>query len=160
MTANRPSAWEGSWRNRLRDRLRSFGCATVSELLEQHPGVPYLEIARRLGEDVAPVQLEWTQMEEARRSNAIRQAAMDSLARDIRGHLSDGWKASSSDDSQTVLAIVWWMIRLEQADSGTRPKAEAVWEALKGSCPPVGWKPTGCTDKILLGAFDKAWPPN
>ncbi len=87
------AAWQGNWKKRLLDRLQSQGFATLTDYLRQKPAVPYLEIADILGkEDVAALHVEWLHFEEAVKHDKFRDAAIDSLIRQISSHLPDGWK--------------------------------------------------------------------
>ena len=155
------AAWQGNWKKRLLDRLQTQGFATLTDYLRQNPTISYLEIADLFGkEDVAAFHVEWLHFEEAVKQAKFRDAAIDSLIREIAHHLPNGWKEEVRGDFDT--ASVWgdWIVRLENYASNVRPIASSVWSDLLESEPPVGWKPQGPEDKRITQAFDKNWPPN
>jgi len=151
-------AWGGDWRAKFAARLHSLDSSSATELLSRHPGKPYTEVAAELGDDVAALQLEWAQFEEALRQNNLRFVAMDSLARDLRDMLPNGWKEVAKGDFDTSRVFGSWSTRLTMARSELEPQVIAVWSALKDSSPPPGWKATGPNDPIILAAFNKGWP--
>src|SRR5262249_59355309 len=83
--------WAGDWRARLLARLHAQGLDTVAAFLARHPGEPYVRVARRLGDDVAAMQLMLLQFEEAEDADRLRRAAMDGLARELADCLRRGW---------------------------------------------------------------------
>src|SRR2546430_17226787 len=91
---NSMNPWHGDWRARVRRTIHEVGCETLAEYLAKHPAEPFISVARRLGEDVAAIQLEHMQLDEARQQGQLRFAAMDSLARQIRRFLPNGWGIS------------------------------------------------------------------
>ena len=149
--------WDDNWEHRLASRIAAAGCGTMTEFLAKCPAEPYLAVADRLGVDLAAFQIEWMHFGEAKESHQLRTAAMDSLARDICSHLPDGWRHGAKGDFDTACARADWIVRLEQAESDLKRKAVAVWNALEESNPPVGWKPTGSDDPLIITAFGKGW---
>jgi hypothetical protein len=153
------AAWQGNWKKRLLDRLQTQGFTTLTDYLRQKPAVPYLEIADLLGkEDVAAFHVEWLHFEEAIQHGKLREAAIDSLIREIAHHLPNGWKEEAKGDFNT--ASVWgdWIVRLENYANNIKPIASAVWTQLSDSRPPAGWKPQNLDDQRIIRAFEKAWP--
>jgi hypothetical protein len=151
-------AWVHDWKDKLATRVAAEGFNTMSELLAKCPGEPYLTIADRLGDDVAAAQIEWMHFKEAIKCGQLRAAAMDSLARDIRSHLPAGWQQAAKGHFHTAGARADWIVRIEQADANVRSKAIAVWISLEKSNPPVGWKPSGPEDALIVAAFHSGWP--
>jgi len=150
--------WCPDWRARLKARLESLGSHTMTEFLGRVPSEPYLKVAQMLGEDVAALQLEWMQFEEAREQNTIRYVAMDSLARELKYHLPTGWRYGAKGDFDTASVYADWIVRLEQYDRNLKAIGKAVWQALEERTPPVGWSPSGPEDRLLVAAFAKGWP--
>jgi hypothetical protein len=146
------------WRRKIETRLRALGCATVTAFLAKFPAEPYIRLAERLGDDIAALQLEWIQFGEATDAKAIRYAAIDSLTRELRYHLPDGWRQSANGDFQTASAYADWIVRVEQKKEELRPRALAVWKSLEELRPPVGWLPKGPDDSFIMAAFSKGWP--
>src|SRR6185369_6431862 len=97
------SAWIGNWRERIKARLSAHGYENMTNFLIDRPAVSYIEIADLLGkEDVAAFQVEWLHYEEAVTARTLRQAAMDSIVRDIAHNLPCGWKDDPRGDFHTA----------------------------------------------------------
>lgn len=142
----------------------------------------------RIGwEPMAAVQVSRLQIQEVRNAAQFRRAAMDSLARELRAHLPNGWGRPTYVDPATVSADLWkhlsahqpqgseqesqdriefqlagaysfWVTLLSSHDPKCKPRADAVWEAIKRSNPPIGWKPSGPDDAYIVAAFTRGWP--
>jgi hypothetical protein len=126
--------------------------------MARFPGQPYTVLAERLGGDVAALQLEWMQYEEAEAKGSLRDAAMDSLARDLHAYLPNGWRNGAKEDFDTSSAFAVWATRLEQRSANVKAYANAVWDALEALSPPAGWSPTGPDDPLVKQAFLLGWP--
>jgi hypothetical protein len=138
-----------------------LGHESVGNYLASHPAEPYFKVARRLGNDVAAVQLARMQFEEAVGIDGIRRAAMDGFCREIAENLKRGWGVGRHVDFRTAGVYAGWMALLEfRADAPhLRPKGDAIWSSLKEINPPQGWLPNGPNDPIIVAAFAKGWPP-
>jgi hypothetical protein len=163
--ANNPSdadrgerVWGGDWQAKLRSRLRSLGFEKIQDFLAQFPSEPYLKLVKRLGEDVAPLQLIWEQFREAQQQGRIRAAAKDCLAREITGQLRHGWGKGVRVDFQTAGAYANWVTELTRFQPDVRPMADAVWRTLNELKPPPGWLPVGPDDPHIAAAFAAGWP--
>jgi hypothetical protein len=153
------AAWQGDWNNRILDRLRAQHFSTLLEYLRQKPALPYLEVADILGiDDVAAIHVEWLHFEEAIKHSQFREAAIDSLVREISHHLPGGWKEETKGDFDTASVWADWIVRLESYSNNIKPIASAVWRELLDSKPPAGWKPLAAEDQRITLAFDLAWP--
>jgi hypothetical protein len=150
--------WGDGWRARFLERLRTLGCDSASEYLARNPAKPYIQAAEEMGGHIAALQLEWAQFEEASIRNDFRSVAMDSLARDLCRHLPGGWRGQAKGHFDTAHAYGAWASRLKVELPELGSKIEAVWNALEGAAPPVGWKPSGPSDPIIVLAFDRGWP--
>lgn len=157
------------WQGRLRARLREMGYATMEAWLADNPGLTYIELAERLGNEVAvPAGIVRIQFEEAKARGRLREAAMDSLPREIKDRLPSGWQKMSEYEASvsadqieriiflTASAFGFWAPHLDSV--ANKHPALAVWKALEQSYPPVGWKPSGPTDPLIVAAFEKGWP--
>lgn len=154
-------AWQGNWKTRILNRLEGRGVNTLTEYLNQKPTLSYIEIANDLGkDDVAAFHVEWLHFEEAIKNDRFRDAAIDSLLRDIFHHLPNGWKRDAAGEFDTAGVWADWVVRLENYSNNIKPIALAVWGELLKSHPPAGWKPHGLEDRRIIHAFDVAWPPN
>ena len=152
------NVWDGDWRSRVMARIRSAGCDSVTEFLSKSPAAPYVKAAAMLGEDVAALQLESLQFEEAMDQSAIRWAAMDSLVRELAYHLPQGWRSGAKGDFSTAGAYADWIVRIEQKQPDLRSKAKAVWDTLESLQPPVEWLPASTQDPFIVKAFSEKWP--
>jgi|SRR5579884_1630600 len=156
--------WEGNWRGRLLSRLSSLGFHSVHAFLQAFPRETYVQLAGRVGDDIAPIQVECVQFDEAALAGSIRQAARDSLTRDLLYQLKRGWEGGVKGNFATSAAYVDWLGRLEGSSRNQQPnrdfrrKGEIVWAALEQLQPPLGWLPIGIDDPYIAAAFAKGWP--
>lgn len=154
--------WGDDWRVKIRGRVRSLGCETIGDFLSRYPSEHYYKVARRLGSDVAAVQLAQMQFEEVADPSEFRQAAMDGIAREIVGHLKRGWGIGKHADFNTAGAYTGWMALLQfRANAPDQlPRGDAVWSEIRAIKPPQGWLPSGPDDPIIKAAFARAWSPD
>ena len=151
--------WQRDWPNALREAVHSLGFSSLTDALAAMPGRPYGEVANRLG-NVAPIQVIAIQFREARQSGRVRDAAKDSLCRNLVERLPNGWRVGEKSDWQSVLALSSWSSEIKV--TGECPELEstlfAVSSALRATPPPTGWIPLGPHDRIIESAFDLHWP--
>lgn len=152
--------WLGDWHAKIRGRLHSQGCETVSDFAKLHPLLSHVKLARLLGPDIAAVQVAMMQFEEAKATDSLRKTAKDALCRSLLEHIKHGWKKSIHASRMTGRAYAEWLVMLEFRALAPEllPTGQAVWDALIASNPPIGWLPSGPDDPIITAAFDKAWP--
>ena len=161
---NARRTWESDWRARVVARVRSYGYKSISDFLSRFPGEPYVDVVKRLGEDVAAIQLEFVQFDETKQQGTVRDAAIDSLLRDLSWHLKAGWEGGVRGNFKTSGAYVDWLRRLDGSSRNLPPnrilseQGQMVWNALEELRPPLGWLPTGLTDPFIQAAFARAWP--
>jgi hypothetical protein len=86
-----------------------MGFQNVTAFLSRYPGEPYTTVAKRLGEDVAALQVKWMQNSDAKDNQAIRRLAMDALARELNYKLPFGWRHGARGDSDTSSAFAFWV---------------------------------------------------
>jgi hypothetical protein len=154
------AAWHGNWKSRILARLRTQGYARLTDYLRQQTAVPSIDVAELLGkDDVAALQVEWLAFEEAVEHGEFREAAIDSLLREIAYHLPGGWKKEAKGDFETAGVWAGWITRLEEYSPTVSPLARAVWNKLLAAQPPAGWKPQSAEDGLIVRAFNEAWPP-
>jgi hypothetical protein len=164
MNENRDSAdagqrvWGGNWQAKLRSKLHSLGCENIHDFLVRYPAESYLKLAKRLGEDIAALQLIWMQFDEAVRDKQFREAAKDCLTREVTAHLKRGWGKGVRIDFHTAGVYADWIGELTRVEPQARPLADAVWKALKELQPPEGWLPASPDDPLIVSAFDEGWP--
>jgi hypothetical protein len=152
--------WSGNWPQRLQRALRDAGFESASEFLRQFPGESYLTVVNRIAPWVAAAQLINMQMQEARASGTLRQAAMDGCARNLNDRLPDGWMEGGEVESllASALAGVSASITVDAESPESARRLEGVYKAIKSLSPPVGWHPSGPNDPIICNAFAQGWP--
>jgi hypothetical protein len=157
-------AWEGDWRERVCMRVAALGFNGIDQFMNAFPAEPYIALVNRLGDDVAPIQLECVQFDDAEKRSDLRIAAIDSLVRDLRRYLDKGWEGGARGNFATVQAQVAWLRRLDGSSRNRSPNAdmhrlgESIWNALEQMQPPIGWLPAGLEDDYIRSAFNEAWP--
>lgn len=157
-----PTAWEGNWVERIAERVRAKGFASLLDFSEARPTATFLELADELGEeDVAAVQLEWLLKEEALAKKRFGRFARASLVRSIYEQLPQGWGVGEKVDFRRAGVYADWRgtIGPEYNDATDR-----VFDALEAANPPLGWLPAGADDPIIdkacrEGEFDNAPEP-
>ena len=149
------AAWEGDWRQRIANRLKDLAYDGVLAFVASFPDEPWFVLVRRLGDDLAAVQLETAAVDEARKTGRLREFARDALVRGLRTSLNHGWLNSPHAEHRAVGAFVAWSIMLGE---DLKPLAEGCWNALTDLKPPQGWLPEMKEDKLIEAAFDKGWP--
>jgi hypothetical protein len=150
--------WVGDWRTKVRSRVHSVGSETIGEYLARYPAEPYHKVARRLGEDIAAMQLVFMQFEEAQESAAIREAARDCLARELADKLKRGWGHKVHLDFNRANAFSSWLVHVKEFAPQYEKNCHAVWDALAKLPPGDTWVPTGPADSTLASAFEAGWP--
>ncbi len=152
-------AWRGEWLERLRDLLRVKGFESLTAFARTMPLATLDELVAALGEgDVAPIQLQWRLVEEARISNALRECALELLVRFLR-EAKQGWPSELSWDSQREVrsALVSWQTSLSEVQAEVSA-GEMEFELLEATDVPPGWLPRGGDDPRLVAVFDRHWP--
>lgn len=123
------------------------------------PLATFDELVTAIGEgDVAPIQLQWRFVAEAREAGAVRECAFDLLVRFLR-RAEHGWPADLSWEGQAAVrsALTSWQTAMkdEQYEEVARPLVD---ELLDARDIPVGWVPNGVEDALLAPLFEKHWP--
>lgn len=152
-------AWQGNWNERILRQIRRFGSETILEFLDQFPGETYSQVADRLGDDVAPAQLQRLQFSEAKATGQLRQAAMDALVRVLKDTLPRGWNPKEPRNSAAICAFGAWGGMVESEAKLIDPDVLlAVWRAIEALVPGEGWVPQAVGDPLLQEAFKRGWP--
>jgi hypothetical protein len=139
-----------SWQADVMEKVRALGATSMREFVESHPDATYAELADMLGPEVMPIQVYDLHLREAHAAGpvAFREAAADSLARDLRRHR---W---SDDDEDNIPVWAAWASSLARVED----KATVhLWAALKAHAKP-GWRPSSKDDPVIVAAFAEAWP--
>lgn len=154
----RKQIWLSDWADRIESRVHALGYSNLTELLGDMPGQPYGIVAERLG-NVAPIQVISLQFRDARLSGRIRDAAKDSLVRNLNQQLPHGWGIGKNADWLSVRALSSWSSEL-QVTGGCeelKPTLLAIAQTLRELPPPDGWIPSSPHDPIIESVFDSNW---
>ncbi len=149
---------------KLYERLRGQGYDSVTQLVKDHPGITFYDLARwKVRPSVWPIVLSEAYASEQKSSEQIRDFSMEFLVRKIRESLPDGWGNAPANvlEITTIRAIArldGLMERVIKATPEILAAADRTWKALIASNPPVGWLPADITDPLITRAFDVGWP--
>ena len=151
--------WMLDWPDRVARLVRAMGYADLQSLLATMPAATYEEVANEIGHDVAPIQVLVVQFKEAKLANAVRRAAMDSLARQVTDEFPQGWGIAERPEYRSAVALADWISSI--VVSGDCEAYENRLDNIADSLqPPTGWIPTGADDPVIRAAFDMHWPEN
>jgi hypothetical protein len=152
--------WSGGWHPDAQgflDRWLRGRKLSAQEFLAQRPGWPWGKLLRELDEPVAPVQLIAFLQAAAVRDGWVDWFARDTLARALRELLRRGWRYRGGEmDFATAAALSDWQITMGTWGAGCGDLARQVVDALLQAEPPIGWRPSGADDPLLLAAFGTA----
>jgi hypothetical protein len=156
----RVPAWEGDWRQRIKERLRERGFETTTAFVDSRPTASLLSLSRQLCQDmdVAAVQLQWVLIDEAEQSGTMERCARSLLVRELHEALPEGWHttwdaAPGGSGRRLISACSGVYVAIPEP---CRDAFDRVEEALWNAAIPEGWLPAGPDDPILLEAF-KHW---
>lgn len=154
-TPQRQWAWDESWEQRLTERLSQQGHATAGSFFAAHPDQTILDLAAMLGPGVAPVQLQWRFLDEAKAAgaSAIEACARDLLLRNVRRYMPRGW--NRDDEAADGNAYSGWAAAVDRI---VKIDSLPLWEALTEQAP-AGWLPQDTNDPLLADVFRKHWHP-
>lgn len=170
----RVPAWEGDWERRLAERLAARGFSTISAFADGQPHASRRSLAEQLSEqvnadgggtlagDIAPVQVLWALLDEAKANGTVEHRARDLLVRDLE--LPNGWPPSEPPEAGEALigALVSWSGGIVTHLTEYETTVNAVEDALLADeTIPVGWRPASADDPLLLDLFRRYWrePP-
>lgn len=151
-------AWRVDWQARLQTRLEERGQSCLTDFVRAQPAATLLAIADQLGRDIAPVQLQWVLIEEAKNSDDVRRCAVDLLCRKLN-EVQGGWPPSRdwNDQEDVTFALTAWKVSLRGLgyDDALENIITMLLDELDIS---PGWIPLSADDQTLTVAFDKHWP--
>jgi len=168
----RVPAWQGNWKARLAERLAARGFSTISAFADSQPRASRHAIADELSNsffdvggtkpsrDLAPVQILWALLDEARTTNTVEYRARDLLARDIDADLPEGWPPPDPPEAGEALigALVNWSGGIVTHLTEYESTVNAVEDGLLAAQDiPVGWLPTSADDQLLVDLFRRYW---
>jgi hypothetical protein len=148
--------WRGDWAARLRDLLAARGFQRLTDYANTRPTATLDALADDLGVgDVAPIQVQWMLVDEARAAGQLERCARDLLSRRLSGFT---WPADRARDSQKSIrrALLAWQGSLRDADYDVVLERIAV-ALLDATDIPASWSPNGPDDPIIVDAFERLW---
>ena len=147
---NDGGAWRGNIRARLYERVRERGYASLTAFADARPAVPLHMLADELGkDDVAAVQVFSGLLAEAERSKQVTRLVRDVLVRELAESIPEGWPTVMDDANRFKVAeaLGSWFAYTPETH---RERADQVMAALRATPPPLGWRPLGPDDELLL----------
>jgi len=151
--------WRGDWGRRIFDLLGARGYARLTDFAAAHPNATIFELARELGVgDVAPIQVQWILVDEAREVHDLERCARDLLNRRIR-EVGGGWPADQGWETQKKIrgALIAWQGCLKD-EKYEAALGKMVDELLDATDIPSGWLPSGADDERIAALFRRHWP--
>lgn len=149
--------WSGDWQRRLNDRLTGLGFDSAEAFVVAREGKTFEQLARELGPDVAPVQVEMMYLRECRDAGRMVEAAAECLARTVIERFPRGWGVGVRLDYRTASALAAWISDMKNDIDQSGLGAEvldAVADALqKTHQPSKGWLPKNGQDPLIQQAF-------
>ncbi len=152
-------AWRGDWRARLLDLLRMKGFESLTSFALALPFATLDDLVAVIGKgDVAPIQLQWRLVEEARSANSLRECSLDLFVRFLL-EARQGWPSDLSWEGQADVrsALISWQSCLNDKKYDAL-LSKMVLELLDATDIPPGWLPSGVEDPRLVALFGKYWP--
>lgn len=151
-------AWRAGWESRLQARLEARGFHRLTDYTRTRPAVTLQALAEELGAgDIAPIQLTWTLVKEAKESGDKRSLAIDLLCRNLNG-VEAGWPKGRrwEDQEDVTLALTDWEVSLR--DLGCEDIVENIITVMLDELDiSPGWIPASSDDPILLELFQRCW---
>ena len=151
--------WQENWEQTIQDKIEQLGFNTFLDYLLTVPSQPYKNVANLLGINAAPIQLIAVQYDVAKKNGEVREAAMDSLCRNIIERLPNRWNEGDNPEQIQIKALSGWASEIMVTGDLLKlePILNKVIEVLRLTEIPDEWKPTGIDDPIILNAFNEAW---
>ena len=151
-------AWRGDWYERLKERVRSYGFETVTELADTQPTASLVTLTGQLADDrdIAALQIEKLLIDEAEAMGTMERCARSLLARRIHEELPEGWHREWDDDANFRRAHAYgsWCAHIP---SRYDQSLDRIGEVIKTASWPEGWLPAGPDDPILVEFFRQYW---
>jgi hypothetical protein len=146
--------WANDWKETIYHKVAALGFDDITAFATSAPGVPYRKLVRKLGDEIAPVQIEKMLREELIAKGNQSFFARDCLARYLAQYLPGGWAANSTHDFYTARAFAAWSAALSlEPNEMTRENTRRVWNIVHQIAAP-GWNVAGAEDPVLIRAFE------
>jgi hypothetical protein len=147
------ATWREGWRERIADRVRERGFASVTAYADAAPSESLGRLASALGDDVASVQIETLLREEAVRTGTVVPFARSLLVRQVAELLPAGWGEPGSYSFARVNALGSWAADLRFFPELVEA-ARGIGQRMAASKDiPADWRPRTVDDPILRDFF-------
>jgi hypothetical protein len=85
---------------------------------------------------------------------------LDSLVRELNGHLRHGWARGPNAQFKTAAAFAMWKngVVFQGKQPQLAPLLERIWTQLEIVPPAVGWRPDSTSDALIQTVFARVWP--
>src|SRR5687767_14244335 len=150
--------WRGDWGKRISHLLEQRGFRRLADYARSMPTATLDELADELGPgDVAPIQLQWILIDEAREAGELELCARDLMVRRLQG--TKGWPDSQEWDAQEDVrhALIAWQVSLRDPTYDAI-MAEMTKELLVSTDIAPEWKPSSADDQRIVALFERHWP--
>lgn len=151
------SPWSNDWHERVSAAVAELGFETLNEYVLTHRREPFGALAKRLGNDIAHVQVQRMYLEEAIVGGFFLDAAAECLARTISEVFPKGWGIGVRLDYKEASVIATWVSDMQhraQQHELSETQLNRIAAALVDDvCPPKGWLPEGGQDENIVRAF-------
>jgi hypothetical protein len=157
--AGQGKEWRGDWRARLRELLAARGFERLTDFANIQPTATLRTLAHELGPgDVAPIQVQWALVDEARAAGQLEGCVRGLLCRHLR-ESAEGWPSNRDWDAQEHVrnALIAWEGCLPE-EGYAQVLAKMTRAMLNTVDIPAGWQPSGPDDQIIVELFEQFWP--
>ena len=142
-------SWQGSWKDRLYERVRERGYDSLTAFAESRPAVPLDQLAEELGkDDVAGVQVLSGLLAEGERRKQVTRFVRDVLVRQLSESIPGGWPAEMDRTSRFAVATALGCWYADTPETH-KERVDQVGDALLAHPPPPGWRPLGPDDELI-----------
>ena len=152
-------AWRGEWGKRISQLFTQRGFHCLTDYARSMPAATLDAMANDLGPgDVAPIQIQWLLIDEAREAGALELCARDLLVRRLQA-VPEGWPNGRGWDVQEDVRdeLVAWQVSLRDPNYADAMRT-MVRELLKSDDIAPGWKPSSTNDPHIAALFERYWP--
>lgn len=145
------AAWLGDWRQRLFDRLVDLGFDRLTPYAKTQEAASLSEIIKKLGEPLAPVQIEQVLREEVHTQEDFNYFVRTMLVRNLKEECPTGWKCHGL--SALSLAITGWGTSLGKYRGAPHPWLRIANKLKARDDLPTSWLPYGVRDPVIVDIF-------
>lgn len=154
----------------LNNGLAALGFRTVTDLLNERPGVGYLKVSDELEKaagygdvSLSAAALQYRHLKEALVRGQYLVALADSFFRCVQDNgrvRREGWGNTPSPDDMISVGSNWKAdAKIVAQDRGydVRDAVDKAWKLIWDLPPPKGWKPQSGDDPIIKNAIEEAF---